>query len=62
VQNMNPMTTPNHPRKRQDTRHTPYETYGMPLRREFERHLSWIQRIGGEMGVFSFIACFIPQN
>ena len=30
VQNMNPMTTPNHPRKRQDTRHTPFETYGMP--------------------------------
>lgn len=30
-QNADPMTTPQHPRKRQDTRNTPYATYGMPM-------------------------------
>lgn len=31
AQNTNQMTTPNPPRKRQDTRHTPHETYGLAM-------------------------------
>ena len=31
LQNTDPMTTPQHPRKRQDTRHTPHATYIMPM-------------------------------
>jgi hypothetical protein len=49
LQNTNTLTTPNPPRKRQDTRHSPYETQGMILQQPPMQHPHYpMQHLGNQ--------------